>query len=85
MTTFTQKETQLLAGLVRGMDEPGNGWAHEIVARMKERHEWNDASTGGVVASLVKKGAMTTTDMTDEGMPDCDWWQVTPVGEQVAA
>ena len=46
--TITQKEREALDLLVEGMDEPFEGWLHEMLPETKQ--------TSGLISSLIKKG-----------------------------
>lgn len=52
---LTVKEQALYDSIVKGMDQPGCGWLHELAPC-----DWQPRTRSGVVGSLVKKGLITT-------------------------
>lgn len=52
---LTVKEQLLYDSIVKGMDEPGCGWLHELAPC-----DWAPRTRSGVVGSLVKKKLILT-------------------------
>lgn len=52
---LTVKEQLLYDALVKGMDQPGSGWLHELAPC-----DWAPRTSAGVVGSLVKKKLIHT-------------------------
>jgi hypothetical protein len=69
---LTSKENDLLHALQVGMDSPGTGWLHELVA--------TTSSNAGVVASLSKKGLLKSTE-EEKGMR---YLEITTLGAATA-
>lgn len=71
---LTEKETELLTAIAKGMDQPGSGWLHELVSNVTH-------STAGVLGSLMKKGLVSS--FVDEGngfSEDATWVELTGEG-----
>lgn len=62
MPNLTEKEQMLYDEVVKGMDEPGKGWLHEITPF------GNDHVTAGVLSSLLNKGMVQSFE--EDG---CTW------------
>jgi len=62
---LTSKETALLSSILKGMDEPGSGWLHELADETR--------STAGILGSLVKKGLVVSSEIKEKGAPTCYW------------
>jgi hypothetical protein len=62
---LTDKEQELMASIVEGMDEPGCGWLHEL-------DPFNNSKIcAGVLSALIQKGLVHSHQ--DEESPDCYW------------
>jgi hypothetical protein len=64
-TNLTEKETNLLAAILKGMDEPGCGWLHELADETK--------ATAGILGSLIKKGLVVSHAEKMPGCPTAYW------------
>jgi hypothetical protein len=62
---LTPKETALLSSILKGMDEPGCGWLHELADETR--------ATAGILGSLVKKGLVVSSEIKEKGEPTCYW------------
>jgi hypothetical protein len=67
---LTDKEKKLLSSIVEGMDQPGEGWLHEINPFS------NDRIAAGVLGSLIKKGLAKSTEYIEKGSPTCYWVEI---------
>lgn len=67
MITLTEKEQELYDSIMEGMDQPGEGWLHEI------NPFENDHVAAGVLGSLVSKGLVKSHRFSERGMPTCYW------------
>ena len=65
MPSLTAKEQALYDSIVKGMDEPGSGWLHELAEE--------SLSTNGVLGSLVKKGLVVSSEIKEPGCPTTYW------------
>ena len=85
--SLTEKETALFKSVVRGMDNPGSGWLHEMAEE--------GLSTNAVLGSLIKKGLVHSqlesgcvfVEISDEaakhlGM-EWDGWGFTPATVEI--
>ena len=68
--TLTEKELKLLNSMRLGMDEANTGWLHEVAYGI-----FDGKTLSGLVASLVKKGCITS-DYDDSGEMGCYWIEV---------
>ena len=62
---LTAKEQALYDSILRGMDNPGEGWLHELAPET--------LSTNGTLGSLVKKGLVHSAKVVEKGEPTCYW------------
>lgn len=65
--TLTSKEKALYNEIVRGMDEPGCGWLHEITPFD------NDHVTAGVLGALIEKGLVHSHQDNEGPSGPCYW------------
>ena len=63
---LTAKEQALYNEIAKGMDQPGEGWLHEVTPFN------NDHVTAGVLGSLIEKGLVHSHEDT-EGPHRCYW------------
>ena len=59
---LTKKETALFIAVVVGMDEPGQGWLHELA----DKAGLSGKELSGVVSSLIKKKMIYTEENCGE-------------------
>ncbi len=64
---LTQKEQILFDRIKEGMDQPGEGWLHEMLPEGMSAH-----SAAGVLGSLISKGLVTSVE-DKEGPVVCYW------------
>lgn len=68
---LTVKEQTLYDSVVKGMDNPGSGWLHELAPG-----DWSNRSAAGVLSSLIRKGLVTSHMEPGEGSK-CYWIELT--------
>ena len=62
---LTEKEQNLYDSIKEGMDNPGEGWLHELAEE--------SLSTNSVLGSLIKKGLVKSDKIVEKGMPTAYW------------
>lgn len=75
-TQLTEKETKLFNRIGKGIDQPHEGWLHDITAI--DNTITFSKSTSGLVSSLVKKGLIKSTE--DYELDGCYWVKLTEKG-----
>ncbi len=69
--TLTAKEQALYDSIKKGMDQPGEGWLHEVTPFD------NDHVTAGVLGSLISKDLVRSDEFREPGSPVCFWITLT--------
>ncbi len=64
---LTEKEKILYDSIKQGMDNPGEGWLHEITP-FNSHHV-----TAGVLGSLISKNLVRSDEVCEPGSPTCFW------------
>ena len=87
---LTALESSILCSIAKGMDEPNQGWWHELDVSHAQSlvgdvpnfpHDQFRRVIAGVLGSLVKKGLATTTEESVNGTHTVEWVALTEQGE----
>ena len=76
---LTEKEYKLLQAIDSGMDDPREGWLHEI----SPKAQMEGKTLSGVMSSLVQKGFVESNE--DYDVPGCFWVTITEEGIKALA